>query len=56
MLDGNLVTTIGGAVSYEGSLALVERIAGPRTADQVAEALYYFRWREKKAPATTGAR
>ncbi len=56
VVDGNLITTIGGAVSYEGSLALVERIAGPRTADQVAEALYYFRWKEKKAPATTGAR
>jgi len=54
VVDGNLVTTIGGAVSYEGSLALLERLAGTSTADQVAEALYYFRWREKKAGAPTG--
>jgi transcriptional regulator GlxA family with amidase domain len=57
VVDGNLVTTIGGAVSYEGSLALLERIAGPATADRVAAALYYFRWKEKKlAAATAGAR
>src|SRR5262249_56618085 len=56
VVDGNLVTTIGGAVSYEGSLALLERIAGPTTADRVAAALYYFRWEEKKlASATAGA-
>jgi transcriptional regulator GlxA family with amidase domain len=56
VVDGNLVTTIGGAVSYEGSLALLERIAGPPTADRVAAALYYFRWKEKKlAAAAAGA-
>lgn len=49
LVDGNLVTTIGGAVSYEGSLALLERIAGTETADRVADGLYYFRWKEKKA-------
>jgi transcriptional regulator GlxA family with amidase domain len=53
VVDGNLVTSIGGAVSYEGSLALLERIAGAKLADQVAEALYYFRWRENKARAST---
>jgi transcriptional regulator GlxA family with amidase domain len=51
VVDGNLVTSIGGAVSYEGSLALLQLIAGPKTADRVAEALYYFRWREKRAAA-----
>jgi transcriptional regulator GlxA family with amidase domain len=51
VVDGNLVTTVGGAVSYEGSLALLERIAGPTTADRVAAALYYFRWKEKKLAA-----
>jgi transcriptional regulator GlxA family with amidase domain len=57
VVDGNLVTTIGGAVSYEGSLALLERIAGPKTADRVAAELYYFRWKEKKLEAATaGAR
>jgi transcriptional regulator GlxA family with amidase domain len=55
VVDGNLVTTIGGAVSYEGSLALLERIAGPQTADRVADALYYFRWKERKAAAAAGA-
>ncbi len=48
VVDGNLVTSIGGAVSYEGSLALLERIAGAETADRVADALYYFRWKERK--------
>lgn len=56
VVDGNLVTTIGGAVSYEGSLALLERITEPRTADRVADALYYFRWKEKKGAAAGGAR
>ena len=56
VVDGNLVTSIGGAVSYEGSLALLERIAGPQTADRVADELYYFRWKEKKATAAAGAR
>lgn len=57
VVDGNLVTTIGGAVSYEGSLALLERVTGPATADRVADALYYFRWKEKKAAeAAAGAR
>ena len=57
VVDGNLVTTIGGAVSYEGSLALLERVAGSGTADRVADALYYFRWKEKKAAAAAaGAR
>ena len=51
VVDGNLVTSIGGAVSYEGSLALLERVAGAATADRVADALYYFRWKEKKTAA-----
>jgi transcriptional regulator GlxA family with amidase domain len=51
VVDGNLVTSIGGAMSYEGSLTLLERIAGPQTADRVADALYYFRWKERKAAA-----
>jgi len=59
VVDGNLVTTIGGAMSYEGSLALLERIAGSETANRVADALYYFRWKEKKAaqraPGATGS-
>jgi hypothetical protein len=55
VVDGNLVTSIGGAVSYEGSLALLERIAGPVAADRVAEKLYYFRWKERKAAATGAA-
>jgi len=56
VLDGNLVTSIGGAVSYEGSLALLERIAAPQTADRVADEVYYFRWKEKKATVAAGAR
>jgi transcriptional regulator GlxA family with amidase domain len=55
VVDGNLVTTIGGAVSYEGSLALLERIAGAPTADKVADALYYFRWKERKAAVAARA-
>jgi transcriptional regulator GlxA family with amidase domain len=51
VVDGNLVTSIGGAMSYEGSLTLLERVAGPESADRVADALYYFRWKEKKAAA-----
>src|SRR5262245_17549039 len=59
VVDGNLVTTIGGAMSYEGSLTLLESIAGSETANRVADALYYFRWKEKKAaqraPRATGS-
>jgi transcriptional regulator GlxA family with amidase domain len=59
VVDGNLVTTIGGAMSYEGSLTLLEHIAGGETANRVAEALYYFRWKERKAaqraPGATGS-
>ena len=51
VVDGNLVTSIGGAMSYEGALTLLERVAGSETADKVADALYYFRWKEKKAVA-----
>jgi transcriptional regulator GlxA family with amidase domain len=51
VVDGNVITSIGGAMSYEGSLTLLERIAGPATADKVADALYYFRWKEKRAAA-----
>lgn len=51
VVDGNLITTIGGAMSYEGSLTLLERVAAAGTADRVADALYYFRWKEKKAVA-----
>jgi transcriptional regulator GlxA family with amidase domain len=56
VVDGRLVTSIGGAASYEGSLALLEAISGPKMADRVADALYYFRWKEKKATAAAGAR
>ena len=56
VVDGRLVTSIGGAVSYEGSLTLLEEISGPKAADRVAEALYYFRWKEKRATAAAGAR
>jgi transcriptional regulator GlxA family with amidase domain len=56
VVDGNLVTSIGGAVSYEGSLALLERIAGAQAADRVAQALYYFRWNEKRPTAARTAR
>lgn len=51
VVDGNLITSIGGAMSYEGSLTLLDRIDGAKTADQVADALYYFRWKEKRAAA-----
>jgi transcriptional regulator GlxA family with amidase domain len=56
VVDGNLVTSIGGAVSYEGSLALLERVAGPELADRVAAGLYYFRWKEKRSAASGRAR
>jgi transcriptional regulator GlxA family with amidase domain len=56
VVDGRLVTSIGGALSYEGSLALLEAISGPKMADRVADALYYSRWKEKKATAAAGAR
>ena len=34
----------------------VTSLREPKMADRVADALYYFRWKEKKATAAAGAR
>ena len=44
--DGNLVSSIGGVTTYDATLTMLQQIAGPELANQVAEALYYFPWLE----------
>lgn len=51
VVDGNLVTSIGGATSYEATLTLLEKIGGSALANTVAEALYYFPWLEREQAA-----
>ncbi len=51
--DGNLVSSIGGAASYDATLTLLEKIGGSDLADTVAEALYYFPWLRREQAATT---
>lgn len=43
VVDGNLVTSNGGLVSYEASLALLARMASPALAKKVASTIYYDR-------------
>lgn len=52
--DGNLVSSIGGAASYEATLTLLEKIGGSDLADTVAEAIYYFPWLEREQAAKDG--
>lgn len=49
VVDGNLITSAGGLVSYDASLLLVEKIGGSDLADKVASGLTYFPWLDKKA-------
>lgn len=48
VVDGNLITSIGGLVSYDASLTLLESLAGEKTARAVAESLYYFHWQPER--------
>lgn len=48
VVDGNLITSAGGLISYDASLVLVEKIGGSELADKVANALSYFPWLERK--------
>ncbi len=49
VVDGNLVTSIGGVTTYDATLTMLERITSPELADKVADALYYFPWLERAA-------
>ncbi len=46
VVDGNLVSSIGGVTTYDATLTMLQQITGPELANQVAEALYYFPWLE----------
>jgi transcriptional regulator GlxA family with amidase domain len=43
VVDGNLVTSNGGLVSYEAALKLLAQMTNPAFANKVAENLYYNR-------------
>lgn len=45
--DGNLITSNGAVISYEASLLLLEKLAGPRFTKRVADEIYYTRLLEK---------
>ncbi len=47
VVDGNLITSNGALISYEASLWLLEKLAGPERAKATAERLYYDRLFEK---------
>ena len=47
VVDGNLVSSIGGVTTYDATLTMLQQITGPELANQVAEALYYFPWLER---------
>ncbi len=53
VVDGNLVTSIGGVTTYDATLTMLERITSPELANQVADALYYFPWLERASPGET---
>jgi len=43
VIDGNLITSNGALITYESSLVLLEKLAGKKQRDKVAENLYYTR-------------
>jgi transcriptional regulator GlxA family with amidase domain len=43
VVDGNLVTSNGGLVSYPAALALLARMTGPAAAREVGEQIYFDR-------------
>lgn len=53
VIDGNLVSSVGGVASYDGALTLLGEIANPALTDTVAEALAYFPWLQRKTDATS---
>jgi transcriptional regulator GlxA family with amidase domain len=53
VVDGNLVTSIGGVTTYDATLTMLERITSPELANKVADALYYFPWLERASPGET---
>ncbi len=48
VVDGNLVSSIGGVTSYDAALTLLGEITNQTLTDAVAEALYYFPWLHRK--------
>ncbi len=53
VVDGNLVTSIGGVTTYDATLTMLERITSPELADKVADALYYFSWLKRTSSGET---
>ena len=53
VVDGNLVSSIGGVTTYDATLTMLQQITGPELANQVAEALYYFPWLERGTAGET---
>ncbi len=53
VVDGNLVSSIGGVTSYDATLTLLERITSSELANKVAEALYYFPWIQRTGEGAT---
>ena len=53
VVDGNLVTSIGGVTTDDATLTMLERITSPELANKVANALYYFSWLERASPGET---
>ena len=53
VVDGNLVTSIGGVTTYDATLTMLQQITSPELANTVAEALYYFPWLERASPSET---
>ena len=48
VVEGNLVSSIGGVTSYDAALTLLGEITNRKLTDTVAEALYYFPWLHRK--------
>lgn len=48
VIDGNIITSNGSLVSYQAALTLLGKMTSERKANEVAEALQYKRFSEKK--------
>ena len=48
VIDGNIITSNGSLVSYQAALTLLGKMTSERKANEVAEALQYQRFSEKK--------
>ncbi len=48
VVDGNLVSSVGGVTSYDAALTLLGEITNQKLTYTVAEALYYFPWLHRK--------